>query len=141
MQLNNTRFGQIEVDDTRVITLNGGLIGFPEETRFVLLKPENDRSIAWLQSLSTPELAVPVVDGSAITNGYAANNVKELAKQAAINADTMSLLVIVAARAQEPRLVANMMAPIVLDSQSRTGAQVVLDSKEMSAATPIAAVA
>jgi flagellar assembly factor FliW len=141
MQLSGTRFGQIEVDDTKVITLNTGLIGFPGETRFVLLKPSEGQSVSWLQSLSTPELAFPVVDGGSIAGGYATNSVKDVAQQATINTKDMSVLVIVAPRPGESKLVANLLAPIVVDAQSRQGTQVVLDSKRYSAATPIAAVA
>jgi flagellar assembly factor FliW len=140
MQLTGTRFGQIEVDDARVITLNTGLIGFPGETRFVLLKPAKGQTVSWLQSLTTPELAFPVVDGGSIAGGYATNSVKDVAKQAAINTQDLSVLVIVATRSGEQRLIANLLAPIVVDAQSRQGAQVVLDADRYSAATPIAAV-
>jgi flagellar assembly factor FliW len=138
MRIEGTRFGQIEIEDAKVITLQHGLIGFPGETRFVLLRPATGSSIAWLQSLTTPELAFPVLNGDAIKPSYSAPELEGLAKNAAINAETLSVLVIVATRAQEPRMVANLLAPIVVDATSQRGAQVVLDATAYSAATPLA---
>jgi flagellar assembly factor FliW len=48
------------------------------------------------------------------------------------------VLVIVVARKDEARLMANLLAPIVVNATSGNGAQVVLDSKEYSTSTPIA---
>jgi flagellar assembly factor FliW len=138
MQLNGTRFGQIEIDNARVITLKGGIIGFPGETRFVLLKSKADSAVSWLQSLATPSLAFPVVDGGAIARTYTTSAVEELAKQASLDAKDLSVLVIVVAKKDEPRLMANLLAPIVVNAESGKGAQVVLDSKDYSASTPIA---
>jgi flagellar assembly factor FliW len=139
MRIEGTRFGELEIDAARVITLESGLIGFPEETRFVLLMPAKGRSVAWLQSLMTPALAFPVLSGDAIRPAYSALELEGLARNAAIEPDALSVFVIVAARPRERRMVANLLAPIVVDAASQRGAQVVLDAKAYSAATPIAA--
>jgi flagellar assembly factor FliW len=124
-----------------VITLGSGLIGFPEETRFVLLQAGDGQSISWLQSLRTPALAFPVIDGRAVAPGYDSTNQIELARLANIDSHGVSVLVIVAARAGGAALIANLLAPIVIDSSTRMGAQVVLDSAKYSPSTPICAVA
>ena len=51
MQLEGTRFGDIDIDDGRVIEFAAGLIGFPAARRFVLLERNPNDPIAWLQSL------------------------------------------------------------------------------------------
>ncbi len=141
MRIEGTRFGEIDIEDGRVITLEAGLIGFPGETRFVLLKPENGSAIGWLQSLTTPALAFPVLSSDAIGPSYAPAELAGLAKTASLETESLSVLVIVAARRQEPRFVANLLAPIVVDASSKRGAQVVLDAKAYSACTPLAQVA
>jgi len=138
MQLEGTRFGQIEIENARVITLSNGIIGFPNEKRFVLLKSTPETAVSWLQSLTTPSLAFPVIDGGAILPSYTSADFVELAKQVSLDPKDLSVLVIVVARKDEPRLMANLLAPIVVDATSGKGAQVVLDTKHYSTAVPIA---
>jgi len=135
--LSKTRFGEIEVDDSRAMTFPRGLIGFPDARRFVLLEPRGRASVAWLQSLDVPELAFPVVDGACMGQSYPRPAPQELAKNAGLGSTDLALLVIVAATGQQNGLVANMLAPLLVDLQTRTGAQVVLDHRVFSASAPL----
>lgn len=138
MQLARTRFGEIEVDTRKVILLRTGLIGFPGERHFVLLRPEGPSPIAWLQSLKTPALAFPVVEASRIAPPYPAESADALAARAGIGAVRLAVLVIVSVRSRAPKMVANLLAPIVVDARDGVGAQVVLDATAYSASTPLA---
>ena len=62
MQIETARFGQIEVDSSKIISLDQGLIGFPEERRFCILEDERWGPLRWLQSVERPELAFLVVN-------------------------------------------------------------------------------
>lgn len=137
IRLAKTRFGDIEVDDARTVTFPRGLIGFPDARRFVLLEPRGRAPVAWLQSLDVPELAFPVVDGARIDPSYPQPAPQELARGAGLGASELALMVIVAATGQQRGLVANMLAPLVVDLESRTGAQVVLDHRVFSASAPL----
>jgi flagellar assembly factor FliW len=137
MQLTGTRFGDIDVDAERVIVLRSGLIGFPTETRFVLLRPSTKTGIAWLQSLQTPALAFPVVESSQITPRYPGEAEDALAEQAGICREGVAIFVVIAVRPKSPRVVANLLAPIVVERASGRGAQIVLDVKKYSASTPL----
>lgn len=61
MKLDTTRFGEVEVDPTDVITFPDGLPGFVAK-RFVLLPAERAPAVVWLQALETPELAFITLD-------------------------------------------------------------------------------
>ncbi len=138
MKLTGTRFGEIDVDAGTVITLRGGLIGFPNEERFVLLRPDAKKPVAWLQSLQTPALAFPVVESAQISPRYPVEKEKALAGQAGIGAGDVAVFVVISVRARAPKVVANLLAPIVIDRASGAGAQIVLDAKKYSASTPLA---
>ena len=137
IRLSKTRFGDIEVDDARTVTFPRGLIGFPDARRFVLLEPRGRAPVAWLQSIDVPELAFPVVDGACIDPSYPQPAPSELARGAGLGASELALMVIVAATGQQRNLVANMLAPLVVDLKTRTGAQVVLDHRLFSASAPL----
>jgi flagellar assembly factor FliW len=136
MRVAGTRFGEIELDDAKTIVFSRGLIGFPEARRYVLLEPRGPGRVAWLQSLDIPELAFPVVDGAAITGSYPNPAPAKLAHDAGIAASDLAVLVIVAA-AKGKGLVANLLAPLVIDLESRSAAQVVLDPTQYAAAVPL----
>ena len=137
MRLEGTRFGEIELDGANIVDVPAGLIGFPDEKRFVLLQPQPGKTVAWLQSLSTPSLAFPVVDGGEIDD-YPDPSPELLAEAAALTNGELAVLVIVSARQAQDGLIANMLAPIVVDVTSKRAAQVVLDSKRYSAMAPLA---
>ncbi|MGN0379048.1 MAG: flagellar assembly protein FliW, partial [Butyrivibrio sp.] len=70
MHINSRLFGEIDVDDNKIITFESGIIGFDECRHFTLLydsEKGNQRSIMWLQSVERPELAFPVADPMSIS--------------------------------------------------------------------------
>jgi flagellar assembly factor FliW len=141
MKLTGTRFGEIDVDARRVIAFRGGLIGFPHENKFVLLRPDTNKPVAWLQSLQTPALAFPVVESTQIAPRYPAEADKALAEQAGVADGSVAVFVVVSVRPRAPKVVANLLAPLVVDRASGNGAQIVLDAKRYSASTPLASMA
>ena len=60
MQINTTRFGTVELLPEDILLFPAGLFGFEEALHWVLLGDAENDSLAWLQSVSQPELALPV---------------------------------------------------------------------------------
>ncbi len=137
MLIEGTRFGRIVVDDDRLITIPRGLLGFADQRRFVLHEHRQSGPIAWFQSVDTPDLAFPVMDGLSLIEGYPEPSPAALAASVGLGADDVALLVLVTARATGVRLTANLLAPVIVDCRSRVGAQVVLDPQRWSSAHPI----
>ena len=136
MRVSGTRFGEIELDDAKTIVFPAGLVGFPEAKRYVLLDSAKAGQVGWLQSLDIPALAFPVVDGAAIDASYPQPSAKQLAQEAGIGDTNLAVLVIVAAP-KGKGLFANLLAPLVVNLESRTGAQIVLDPRKYAAAVPL----
>lgn len=132
-----TRFGPMEIDDSMAIHFPAGMIGFPQETLFVLLQGREGRSVSYLQSLRTPQLAFPVIDGGTVGPGYPEPNPIELALSVGIETVEPAVLVVVCAQGSPPRLYANLLAPIIVDAGERRAAQVVLDPARYSASVAI----
>jgi flagellar assembly factor FliW len=141
MEIKGTRFGTISFDADRIITLPRGIIGFAEETQFVFLEPPRGRTVAWLQSVTSPDLAFPVVAGASFGSDYPQPNAAELGRRAKLGTtdsgpESFTTLVIVASRGRPAQRIANLLAPIVVNVDTRVGAQIVLDPNHYSAATP-----
>lgn len=138
MLVNSDRFGSIEVDADDAITFPQGVIGFPQDDTFVLLRPREDSRIAWLQSTRSPALALPVVSlhATAIDAPFDAIVAAVNEMQIAENVDDCAVLLVVTAT-PGVRPTVNLLAPIIVNSATRTGVQVLLDVDARALQTPL----
>ena len=133
MQIETTRFGRIECPDEQKLRFERGLIGFYDEQEFMLINHGQSELIAWLQSTTTPDLAFPVVSVHAFS-GYPDVEVKQSAERAGLTcaAADFAIMAVLAAPRGQPATV-NLLAPLIIDTTTRQGAQVVLDNTRFSA--------
>lgn len=133
MRIEGTRFGDIEIEDARIVELANGMIGFPTATRYVLLPSPSGGAIGWLQSVDEPSLAFPVLDATAVgAADYPAPGARELAASHGLGGEDIATLVVVVPSAGGG-VDANLLAPIIVDVAARRGQQVVLDPKRYAA--------
>ena len=62
MVIKTTRFGEIEIDESRIIHFAEGLVGFPEDKKYVVMEHKPGSPFMWLQSLSSPNLAFVIMN-------------------------------------------------------------------------------
>ncbi len=128
MRVESRKFNTvIEMEDDKVIQFPFGLIGFADEREFVLLEREQSPRVAWLQSVKTPELALPVVSGHELGADYPdvpLEGALYADRMAPIGEDTALMVVLTCQTGMAPTV--NMMSPIVVDAKTRTGAQLIL---------------
>ncbi len=64
MQVETRLFGEIEIEEEKVIFFEKGIIGFPDCQNFTLVFEEGEngarKGISWLQSLDEPHLPFPL---------------------------------------------------------------------------------
>jgi flagellar assembly factor FliW len=128
MNIQSERFGTVEIDEQELLNFSAGVIGFPAEQRFALVPHHGSGYIAWLQSVSTPALAFPVVSAHAFGETYPDVSVLGAAREAGLEGpeDTLAVMVVLCALSGQPATV-NLLAPIVVNAATRRGAQVILE--------------
>lgn len=131
MLIETSRFGQVEVDDTKLIKFVDGLLGFPQHRQFALIQTSIDPVFFWLQSVEDPYLAFVVCDPLAFVDEY----------QVPIRGDDMKTLglrdlrdcqVLVIVNKVDGWLTANLLGPLVVGAQSLLAKQMVLSDKRYS---------
>jgi flagellar assembly factor FliW len=134
MKIQTTRFGMIECPDEQSINFPTGLIGFHDEREFVVIPHGHSETIAWLQSKTTPELAFPIVSAHAFAPDYPDVDIPASAQKANLEGtpDNYALLVILSAPRGQPATV-NLLAPLVVNADTRRGAQLILENTRFSA--------
>lgn len=133
MQIQSTRFGLIEVSSEELISFPAGVIGFPSERQFVLLRTDHSSVIGWLQSTTSPGFALPVVSAHAFGSHYPDVAVEPLAEQYNIGQvdEELAVMVVLCALPNQPATV-NLLAPIVVNSSTRKGAQIFLEGSRFT---------
>ncbi|MCX5662774.1 MAG: flagellar assembly protein FliW [Planctomycetota bacterium] len=136
MIIHTTRFGQVEVDDQRIITFPKGLLGFPRYTRFVLIEPGEDSYFFWLQSTETPDLAFVVTDPSLFVSSYKVPIKPEQMEELGLKSvDEAQVLVIVNKRGN--LLTGNLQGPLVIHLTRWVGEQMVLSDRRFTTRVPL----
>ncbi len=129
MIIKTTRFGEIEIDENKIIFFPRGILGFPEQRRFVLLPHREDSPFCWLQAVDDPDLTFVVVNPFVINPDYKPEFKDEVLSGLEIEeGDVIDLLSIVTVPRENPQaMTANLLGPIVINVSKRLAKQVVLD--------------
>ena len=135
MQINSRLFGEIDVEDDKVIDFKNGIIGFEEHHKYALIfdaEKESSKSIMWLQSMEEPELAFPVADPTHICSGY--NPVVEDELLESIGGidkpEDVFVLVVLTVPSDLTKMTANLKAPLVINTDTRKGCQIIVNNEE-----------
>lgn len=142
MQVRSTRFGTFEVDDSRALVFAQGLLGFPGSTTYVVVEVE-DTPYVWLQSVDEEDVAFLATSPFLFFPGYDLELGDE--EQKAIEVDqpdqveVLALLTIHRAGEQPESITANLLGPIVVNTESRRAIQLVLDNPDYTTRVPLVA--
>jgi len=138
MKVVTTRFGVLEIDDSSVIRMSRGPLGFEDQTDYCLIQHRPDTSFRWLQSIDEPSLAFVVADPSEFFADY---DIEVPDSETGIlrlkNPDDALVLTIVTISDGGSRITANLAAPIVINSRELIGLQVILQDNRYSVEQPL----
>ena len=118
--LRDTRFGSITYREDDVLEFPDGLIGFPSDKRFLLVSASDGSSFQWLQSLDSPGLAFLVTDPKQFIAEYAPFRDEN---------GQWVLATVNIPKGKPEEMTINLAGPIVIELESRSGCQIVLDDE------------
>jgi flagellar assembly factor FliW len=113
--------------------------GFPEHRRFVLARIEGTELLYALRAVDDPAVRFLVAPPAPFFPAYAPE-IDDHSLEMLQVSDPSALLVLLVLSVQDhpEKTTANLLAPIVVDQNSRRAAQVVLAGNELSIRTPLA---
>ena len=141
MQIQTTRFGSVTVDPNHIIIFPRGLVGFPDQVRFALLRGAPAPTPAegpfyWLQATDQPELAFLVANPAHFFKDYHVSIREET--QADLNlADAKDGQLLVICNRAGDWLTGNLLGPLVINTRTKIGQQVVLTEKKWTCRQPL----
>ena len=136
MTIETTRFGQVEVDEAKLIVFPRGLLGFPLQKQYALVQTGASSAFYWLQAVDRAELAFVVTDPRLFLSDYKVPAKGEDLKQLDLEgADEAQVFVIV--NKADGLLTGNLQGPLVINAATRVGKQLVLSDKRYSTRYPL----
>ena len=136
MIIQTSRFGQLEVDEQRLITFEAGILGFPDYRCYALIQTGHESGFYWLQAVDCPDLAFVVTDPRLFVADY----------RAPIKADDMARLgldgvqgaqVFIIVNKVDGMLTGNLQGPLVINLATRVARQLVLSDRRYSTRHPL----
>lgn len=137
-QLTSTRFGELEVDESDIITFPVGVPGFEERHNWILMGDE-DNAIMWMQCADDGTLALPVTTPDAVRSDYNAQIPREaLEPIGEVSEDDVAILLVVTIPPGKPwEMTANLKAPIVVNRAARLAMQAIALNEEYGFRYPV----
>lgn len=139
MRVGTRLFGEIDIEDDKVITLHSGLIGFPEMKKFTLIYDEQKKgNIMWFQSLDEPQFAMPVLDPNLLEIEYnPVVNDELLSPLGELREDNLFVLVTLTVPADVKKMTVNLRAPMVINTDTMLADQIMVEDDEAPIRFPI----
>jgi flagellar assembly factor FliW len=127
-------FGEIDLNEDKVIEFESGIMGFEEFKKYTILydvEGDDTPSISWLQSVEEPGLALPVISPLYIDREYDPTVEDELLKPLGeINEDNLAILLIMSVPSDLKNMTVNLKAPLIINSDSKKGRQIIVENQE-----------
>lgn len=136
MKIQSSRFGELEVEQDTLVELSAGMVGFPSDTSFAWIPHPNSADIAWIQSVAHENVAFPLVNAANLALGYPDVPIEKIAEQGGLSFSNPQLLALMAVLSPSPSgpPMVNLMAPVIINAETRRGAQVVLTNSRFTTA-------
>lgn len=126
-------FGEVNLPEEKILTLDRGLIGLTEYKKFTILYDceKEESNICWLQSLEEPTLALPVIkpwivkeDYNPIVEDELLNHIGELTEE------NLVILLTMTVPSELKEMSVNLKAPIIINADTRKGAQIIVENQD-----------
>ena len=128
IKVTTTRFGDIEVNESDVIELPAGLIGFPDLKKYILLDHDKESPFKWLQSLDDGAIAFVLINPLLFKPDYTVEVTEAEVSDLTIQAEEDAVISVIVTMPSNPQnMTANLKAPLVFNLKNRKGKQVILN--------------
>ncbi len=138
MNIETQAFGTIEVDESQIVTLTEPMPGFADLRRFALLDPDPEHPLKWFQSVDRPETCFLIADPACFFPDYAVRWKGSEIADLKIGDGTPTAVAVVLTVPEDPaRTTANLLAPLVFNTEKKLARQVVLEGSGHPVRAPL----
>ncbi len=124
-----TRYGDWEIEEEKIIFMEGPILGFEKIRRYALLSAGAGVPFYWLQAVDEPAVAFLVVEPKVVCPTYDPDLERICGEMEIFEDDDLALLSILTIREHPFSASVNLRAPLVLNVRTKKGRQIVLEDE------------
>ncbi len=131
MVINTRIFGEVTIEDEKMLHFPKGIVGFPELTDFALIhdsEKESKGGIRWMQSVQEPNFAMPVINPLDVMESYNPEVDDDLLATIG-GIDDVLVLVTITVPSDLTKMSVNLKAPLIINVQERKACQLILEQE------------
>lgn len=117
MKINTNQFGEVEFDESMIISFKDGILGFENYKKYLLINSGSDFFL-WLTSIDEPELVFPLFSTRVLMEEYPFEEGFEAFGIVKLDPDPLKITV-------------NLRAPVYINQDEKSGFQKILDEDEL----------
>lgn len=130
--------GEIEYEENNIITFNKGIPGFNGLKQFILLDLKEYEPFKLLQSLKDDEISLIVTSPYEFFKEYEIKLSDETIKNLNIDSpNQVMILTTVTLNSDVKKITTNLQGPIVINTSSHFGEQIILDNSKYKVKSPL----
>lgn len=133
MTIQTKHFGELNIDENKIIIFPEGIPGFPDYKKYIFIFDEEDENspFCWLQSIDDGSIAFALINPLKICPDYSPKVDNELIETLGeFNENELIVYAIVVVPEDITQMTANLKAPIIINSQTKIGMQVIAQNEE-----------
>ncbi len=127
MVIATKHFGEIELEEDKILTFEHGIFGFENCKRYTILyngEDENSSVISWLQSLDEVSLALPIIQPSYVLENYNPFIEDELLVSLGdIKEENIVVFLTLTVPSDLTKMTSNLKAPIIINTANKKAAR------------------
>jgi flagellar assembly factor FliW len=132
------KLGEIEFQESDIITLSAPILGFPDLNDFILISNDKSYPFLWFQSVQDANICFILVEPDIFYPDYKPGlNKRESKILGAEDGKELKLFGIVVVPAEPKKATVNLRAPIALNMEKKLAKQVILEDEKWQIKTPL----
>jgi len=131
MLLNTKHFGEIEIEEDKIIMFQDGLLGFEDIKKYtIILNSDKDVPFHWLQAVDEPNLAFVITNPFLFKQDYSFDIPDKILEQLEIlEKQDVAVFSIAVVPEEMEKMTINLRGPLVINVEKQKGKQLVLDGE------------
>lgn len=132
MKINTKLFGGIEIKDDDIINFPDGILGFEEYKRFIIINdPDEEVPFKTLQCIDETNIGFIIINPFLFNKDYDFTLSQSVLQKLKIETEKDVLVYSIVVIPEDiSRMTANLSGPIIINTKTRLGKQIILDDKK-----------
>jgi flagellar assembly factor FliW len=134
MRIKTAQFGEIEVDEDKILYFPSGIIGFEDCRKFILVTDEDLEPFQWLLCIDEgkEEVGFPLLMPFILVPDYFDELPGDIVEELKKGDDCpINILNVVTIRGKDGKMTLNLRAPIIIDADKKEGRQIILPKESI----------